>query len=409
MNQIDFDAIKRSANIVAVTGVSLKGNRSEYAGPCPFCGGTDRFHVRPKGKHDYGVWFCRNCTNGEFKDVIDFYAKRENVSKIEAAKALSNGNVPMKTGTYTPPPSVAKTPPEDLWQQSANAIIQKCQEILWSPEGQEARQWLSEVKGLSDETIRHFRLGFCPGGYDKGRKIAGEWVCGGIIVPCIANGRVWYVKSRRVWGSIPNRDDDGTKRDKYRHLKGGIGDAIFNYDDLKAKSKAVLCEGELDAMLCWQELQGAGVGVISLGSQSSRFDLATWGRGLRMLQEVFVVYDMDGKSEGGADGLCSVSQRISRIKVPVGKDPSSFRSAGGNIRRWLTNEMGLAPIVVEWPTDTKVSLPKRTKVMSDGSIEVHYRSRLELAESILPLLEGDERVDVAAAIEAEKQAMGVRA
>lgn len=408
MEQIDFDAIKRSADIVAITGVSLKGNRSEYAGPCPFCGGTDRFHVRPKGKHDYGVWFCRNCTNGEFKDVIDFYAKRENVSKIEAAKAISNGDVPMKMGGYTPPIAVAKTPPEDLWQQRANAIIQKCHEILWNPEGQEARQWLSEVKGLSEETIRHFRLGFCPGGYDKGRKIAGEWVWGGIIVPCIANGRVWYVKSRRVWGAIPNCGDDGTKRDKYRHLKGGIGDAIFNYDDLKGKSKAVLCEGELDAMLCWQELQNTAVGVISLGSQSNVIDLVTWGQNLLPLVDMGVLLDCDGKSDGGAAKLESMSQIMHRINVPVGKDPSSFRSAGGNIRRWLTNEMGLAPIVVEWPTDTKVSLPKRTKVMTDGRIEAHYRSRLELAESILPLLEGDECVEVAAAIEAEKQAMGVQ-
>ena len=39
----------------------------EYAGPCPFCGGTDRFHVQPVT----GKWFCRTCTP-RGGDTIDY-------------------------------------------------------------------------------------------------------------------------------------------------------------------------------------------------------------------------------------------------------------------------------------------------------------------------------------------------
>src|SRR5262249_37168760 len=49
---------------VAKRGVNLKVNHKQLTGPCPLCGGTDRFNVDPRK----GLWICRQCGIGG--DVI---------------------------------------------------------------------------------------------------------------------------------------------------------------------------------------------------------------------------------------------------------------------------------------------------------------------------------------------------
>ena len=60
----------------------------EYAGPCPFCGGTDRLHVVPAA----GKWYCRQCTP-RGGDAIDYVQRREQVA-FQAAVELLAGTRP---------------------------------------------------------------------------------------------------------------------------------------------------------------------------------------------------------------------------------------------------------------------------------------------------------------------------
>ena len=48
-----LELIGRDARLRKVA--STRGG--EYAGPCPFCGGRDRFRVQPRR----GRWWCRGC------------------------------------------------------------------------------------------------------------------------------------------------------------------------------------------------------------------------------------------------------------------------------------------------------------------------------------------------------------
>ena len=52
-----------------------------------------------------------------------------------------------------------------------------------------------------------------------------------------------------------------------------------------------------------------------------------------------VAYDMDGKSEAGAQGLLTLRQAL-RANVPQlqpqDKDLTDFHKSGGNLRHWLT-------------------------------------------------------------------------
>lgn len=68
-----------------------KGTSSEWAGPCPKCGGTDRFFVRPTGKPGHGHnlppgFCCRKCDwTGT---AIDYVMYRDNVTFQVAIETL---------------------------------------------------------------------------------------------------------------------------------------------------------------------------------------------------------------------------------------------------------------------------------------------------------------------------------
>jgi hypothetical protein len=51
---------------IAWRGIRLKRQGRELVGPCPMCGGTDRFSINTVKQ----VWNCRQCAIGG--DVIDF-------------------------------------------------------------------------------------------------------------------------------------------------------------------------------------------------------------------------------------------------------------------------------------------------------------------------------------------------
>jgi phage/plasmid primase-like uncharacterized protein len=52
-------------------GIKLHRKGGDIAGPCPKCGGTDRFVITPHGgKNGLDIWFCRGCEAGG--DVIAF-------------------------------------------------------------------------------------------------------------------------------------------------------------------------------------------------------------------------------------------------------------------------------------------------------------------------------------------------
>ena len=90
--------IKEQADLMAyiTTDMQLCSHRNggEYQGPCPFCGGEDRFHVQPYHP-SHGRWFCRQCTGdigdgGKWQDIFDFIQHRDNTDFNNAFVFLSN-------------------------------------------------------------------------------------------------------------------------------------------------------------------------------------------------------------------------------------------------------------------------------------------------------------------------------
>jgi phage/plasmid primase-like uncharacterized protein len=83
---------------LARRGITLKCTSEGFAGPCPRCGGTDRFGVSIRKQ----IFNCRGC--GGKGDVIDLVRFLDNVSVREAVKILTSERPrPMRIASSAPP------------------------------------------------------------------------------------------------------------------------------------------------------------------------------------------------------------------------------------------------------------------------------------------------------------------
>ncbi|HXI15731.1 MAG TPA: CHC2 zinc finger domain-containing protein, partial [Chloroflexota bacterium] len=194
---VDVAAVKQSIDLLALVGSATTLRKvattrgGEWAGPCPFCGGEDRFRVQPA----QGIWFCRQCSDdGHWSDAIAYVMRRDSVPFREACERLAGGAAlePLGTTRRTVPSGTGATDaaePSTEWREKAEAFVRRCEEALWSPAGEWARHYLRGHRGLTKETIRAWRLGWRldPSGYATG-----------ITIPWFLDGEVWHVKTRRL-------------------------------------------------------------------------------------------------------------------------------------------------------------------------------------------------------------------
>jgi len=105
-------------------------NGGEWQGPCPGCGGKDRFHVWPN-QREGGSYWCRpgkGC--GKYGDNIQFLIDFEGMTFRQACNELRI-NVPERPAGWRPDvprPKPAFNPetsaaPGEIWQERAETFI----------------------------------------------------------------------------------------------------------------------------------------------------------------------------------------------------------------------------------------------------------------------------------------------
>jgi DNA primase len=298
----------------------------EYAGPCPFCGGTDRFRVWPEHPSGKARWWCRQCSR--WGDHADLLRALRGVPMREALRAA--GVEP--AGRMSAQPRPVERPlsrPTAAWQQRAEQVAQAAEVALWEPAGAKELSSLQQ-RGLTCDTIRAARLGYIAEDLREPAASWGlppdhkpVWAPRGICLPWRAAAAVWRLNIRRPSGTP-----------KYIG-PAGFCTGLYGADGLHPGEPAVLVEGEFDALSVVQE---TGFAAVASGSTCGARH-PHWQRRLGRCSTVLVAFDADDAGEQAARWWLDRLPTAVRL-VPAGaKDANGMLAGGVDLRAWVADRL----------------------------------------------------------------------
>ena len=151
-----LDEIRARVALAQVIGQSVKLTRKgrEYSGLCPFHNEkSPSFTVN----EDKGFFHCFGC--GAHGDVITFLMRARHMSFPDAVEQLA-GQAGLDLPEQTPQDREREKRAAGLHDITEAAAVW-FEEQLWKPAGKTALDYLHD-RGLTDDTIRRFRLGWSP-------------------------------------------------------------------------------------------------------------------------------------------------------------------------------------------------------------------------------------------------------
>ena len=321
----------------------------EWCGPCPGCGGEDRFVVWPEHASGAtgGKYLCRNCAP-EGGDCIQFLRDFQGMTYRDACKALNmptaqkRSPVPVKAVEWKPE---QERIPSQAWQARAKTFLSSCRAGLETAEGRAAL----DARGLSFDFALAHGLGWNLADQYETPELWGleSWVNSkgnlgklylpvGLVIPTFRKSGPVAVKIRR-------RDwKPGDDWPKYHAIKGGgSGSLVLG----KAGLPVVLVESELDALLIAQEVSSL-CSTVALGSASNR-PHTTSTAFLKAAPRILCALDFDKPDTKGRRAGANASQwwmdnfrQARRWPPTVGKDPGEMHLSGVPVRLWV--EAGLS-------------------------------------------------------------------
>lgn len=253
---VDIEALKENVDLVEFarqyTQIEQISYTGEFAGPCPMCGGDDRFHVKDNR------FYCRQCYP-RGGDAIDLVRLLYGLSFIEACHWLTSGTavVPTKEpATHTAPMDNEASPANwrsPAFQESARRTLRATHSLLLSSDGTEGQAYL-RGRDLHEETWRTYKLGF-------GRRFhpVNHENRPAIFIP-------WLSPDGRTINAIQHRFIEAglAKHERYS-LKPGSLPLLFGLHALRPAETLVIVEGEVNCM----SLRQIGVQALSVGSETN--------------------------------------------------------------------------------------------------------------------------------------------
>ncbi len=148
--------------------VKLKKQGKNYHACCPFHHEkTPSFTVNG----DKQFYHCFGCgAHGNAVDFLMNYDRLEFVESIEELATMQGLEVPYEAGTG--PSQMERHQRQSLYQLMA-PLSEFYQQSLKQPAGAPAREYLAR-RGLSEDVISHFAIGFAPPGWDNALKRFGK-------------------------------------------------------------------------------------------------------------------------------------------------------------------------------------------------------------------------------------------
>jgi DNA primase len=334
-----IEEVRSRSDIVSVIGryVRLKRAGSGYTGLCPFHNEkTPSFHVNPARQ----MYKCFGCGVGG--NVLTFVMEYENLTFPEAMEMLAQEN-----GIELPKQELtAQQKQQESLRQTLLEINKKAARyyfaLLKSPRGKPGYDYLTG-RGLSDETILHFGLGYAGQGggelyqymkkegysdsvlketglFKMDERGAYDKFWNRVMFPIMdANNRVIGFGGRVMGDAKPKYLNSPETKifDKSRNLFG------LNYAKRGKRSHMILCEGYMDVIALHQA--GFTNAVASLGTAFTE-QQANLIR--RYTDEVLLTYDSDGAGIKAAMRAIPMLRRAGItgkvIHMEPYKDPDEF-------------------------------------------------------------------------------------
>lgn len=338
----------------------VKKTATEWASPCPFCGGKDRFQIWPDEGEGRGYYWCRQCDAKG--DGIQFLRDFADMNYGDACKRIgvapvANLRAPALTKKKAVEPFEPVRPDDGTKPEldTAKWRTRALDFVTWTSEqlqkAPEQLAWLA-ARGIDAASARQYRLGYNPG--EKGRnciirpravwglppvkrkdgKDKQFWLPRGIVVPQLSGDEVQRLRIRRL-------DADRQQfrpEHKYHVVEGSSMDVLWLPCTAPRPGQAVtvVVESELDAILLHILAGDLFHCMASMTSNIRRLPANVYEQ-LQSCLCILVALDCDA---AGADGWPRWQETFPRAKrwpVPAGagKDPGEAFSRGENLRLWL--------------------------------------------------------------------------
>jgi len=391
--------VRHRAGIVEVISetVVLKRAGKEFRGLCPFHNEkSGSFYVNP----EKGIFKCFGC--GEGGDVFAFLQKAKGTDFIDTVRNLAD-----RYGVRL----VESVEEKQHYDRRAHffalneaACSYYCQLLKDPTDGATARRYL-EGRGISEEIIERFRLGFAPNSWDgllryltttmKASEATLEEA--GLVRRRAESTGVYDLFRNRLM--VPIMDDQGRivafggrtlADDQVKYLNSPEtpiyvkGQHLYGFnlakEAIKAKDGVIVVEGYFDAINLHQNGFDNAVATlgVALNEQQAKM-LVRYTDSKR----VFLSFDSDQAGvkavSGGAETLNQIAEGVGIdlrvIRIPGGKDPDEcLRAEGG--RQAFEEAMTKAPPFIDY---------ELRQALKDADSSTHT-GRLEAAMRIVPIL-----------------------
>lgn len=314
--------------VLAERYTQLKKNaHHDWAGACPKCGGTDRFHVfQVAGEWR---WRCYQC-HEKPADAISFARWLSPGLSFADAVSQITGSLPPATAPARRQPERRQPPVQTVnWQAKAEHLVAEAHARLWRPEGEPGKAYL-ESRGLEPQTWLAYGVGYRPDVAVPGTD--GSERAPAIVLPWYAGGKLVALRYRFLapQGNAKITAESGSQF--AGRLFGGQALPRFSpaaEQPTERLRTLVIVEGEINGMSIWQCAGGPdmphdwGIDVLSLGSESAKLSPAM----VQFAQRYGAVLVWADRAEVARE-LAAALPGAHPIRSPGGKDANDLLKAG---------------------------------------------------------------------------------
>ncbi len=339
------DNILLSNYVRGVYPYKVSGKRLRF-NKCPFCDGGDCADIFKKGKHEQ--FDCKQC--GRKGSIIDFYGYENNIDaqtnegKSQIVNELCNkfgidnntNNQEAKQKASTELLQAQKNEIKAIKQHEdkikkydfTDVVDRLHKQLLESPEGM--KYFLD--RGLSEDTIKNFKLGYEPKGINEAfkdypelkNKNIGDSLekaeCYQYFIPTFNDeGVCTYILSRRNDALANQKIEEGKINynvDDFRKLKTknltGVPTTIYNFDKAMKNDYVFITEGWCDAL----SLETLGYSAIALNSVTGVGSFIRRIQDVKDYQSKYYIIALDN-DKSGIDARAKLEDELKKLKCKV--------------------------------------------------------------------------------------------